>query len=145
MTRINAFIPVEDLSNKHLIAEHREIKRIPNHVAKHFSKMSLSKIPKQFTLNTGHVTFFFDKGKFTYERYKQLYEECVKRGFNITYYGHAWDVYKDKSDVWNKDLNVTPQEKLRIQTLIKDRIRSNEKIALEKKLAKKLSKSILDL
>ena len=138
MTRINAFIPVEDLSNKHLIAEHREIKRIPNHVAKHFKKLSLTKIPKQFTLNTGHVTFFFDKGEFTYKRYEQLYEECKRRGFNVTYFGHAWDIYSDISSTWYKDIKATPQEKIRIQTLIKDRIRSNEQKALEKKLAKKL-------
>ena len=30
MTRINAGIPVEKLSDQHLLAEHREIKRIPN-------------------------------------------------------------------------------------------------------------------
>ncbi|HMS90852.1 MAG TPA: pyrimidine dimer DNA glycosylase/endonuclease V [Candidatus Absconditabacterales bacterium] len=138
MTRINAFIPVEDLSNKHLIAEHREIKRIPNHVAKHFKKLSLTKIPKQFTLNTGHVTFFFDKGEFTYKRYEQLYEECKRRGFNVTYFGHAWDIYSDISTNWYKDIKATPQEKIRIQTLIRDRIRSNEQKALEKKLAKKL-------
>lgn len=143
MTRINAFIPVEDLSNKHLIAEHREIKRIPNHVAKHFSKMSLTKIPKQFTLNTGHVTFFFDKGKFTYERYVELYTECERRGFNVTYFGHAWSFYNSIPSQWYKDLKVTPQERLRIQTLIKDRIQSNEQKAREKKLAKKLEKSLL--
>lgn len=143
MTRINAFIPVEDLSNKHLIAEHREIKRIPNHVAKHFSKISLSRIPKQFTLNTGHVTFFFDKGLYTYERYEQLYKECKRRGFNVTYFGHAWDIYKKIPNIWYKDISVTPQEKVRIQTLIKDRIRSNEQLALEKKEAKKLVKSLL--
>ena len=30
MTRINCGIPPEELSDKHLLAEHREIKRIPN-------------------------------------------------------------------------------------------------------------------
>ena len=30
MTRINVGILPKELSNKHLIAEHREIKRIPN-------------------------------------------------------------------------------------------------------------------
>ena len=34
MTRINAGIPVQSLSGKHLIAEHREIKRIPNCIGK---------------------------------------------------------------------------------------------------------------
>ena len=34
MTRINVGISPAELNDKHLIAEHREIKRIPNCVAK---------------------------------------------------------------------------------------------------------------
>ena len=34
MTRINCGIPVEELTDKHLLAEAREIKRIPNNVSK---------------------------------------------------------------------------------------------------------------
>ena len=34
MTRINVGINPADLTGKHLIAEHREIKRIPNCIAK---------------------------------------------------------------------------------------------------------------
>ena len=34
MTRINAGIPPKKLTNRHLLAEHREIKRIPNVIKK---------------------------------------------------------------------------------------------------------------
>ena len=43
MTRINAGIKVENLSDQHLLAEHREIKRIPrtNFKSKPSSKFTL--------------------------------------------------------------------------------------------------------
>jgi hypothetical protein len=34
MTRINTGIPPKELTDKHLLAEHREIKRIPNCIKK---------------------------------------------------------------------------------------------------------------
>ena len=89
MTRINAGIPVEELHNKHLLAEHREIIRIPNNVKK--GRFSLKNQPKTFTLGTGHVTFFYDKLMFIKTRYHQLYYECIKRGFNVSYFGLSFD------------------------------------------------------
>lgn len=89
MTRINAGIAPKQLSNKHLIAEHREIKRIPNCISK--GKFNLNGQPKEFTLGTGHVKFFYDKLLYLKNRYESLYEECIKRGFNVTYYGEAWN------------------------------------------------------
>ena len=59
MTRINAGIPPAELTNKHLIAEHREIKRIPNCIAK--GKYKMEGIPDKFKLGTGHVKFFYNK------------------------------------------------------------------------------------
>ena len=59
MTRINVGIPPAELVNQHLIAEHREIKRIPNCIAK--GKYSMEGIPDKFKLGTGHVKFFYNK------------------------------------------------------------------------------------
>lgn len=88
MTRINAGIPPRMLANKHLLAEHREIKRIPNMVYKH--GCDISSIPTEFTLGKGHVKFFYNKMHYTYKRYKQLYSECRRRGFKVTNYEDAW-------------------------------------------------------
>jgi len=113
MTRINCGIPPANLSDKHLLAEHREIKRIPNHVAKHWQKITkagIKAIPKEFCLGKGHVRFFFDKGEYTYQRYEKIYAECIKRGFKVTYYGHAWDIYEDISIDWYKDYTPTFQD-----------------------------------
>ena len=89
MTRINIGIPPKELSNKHLIAEHRELKRIPNVVAK--GKYNLKNIPQEFTLGKGHVSFFYDKLGYLKERYIDLYNECIARGFQVQSYLASWD------------------------------------------------------
>jgi len=89
MTRINVGVPPMELCDKHLMAEAREIKRIPNCVAK--GKYDLKGQPKEFTLGTGHVKFFYSRLGYLKNRYEELYSECVKRGFNVTYYGDAWN------------------------------------------------------
>ena len=88
MTRINCGIPVEELTDKHLLAEHREIKRIPNMVKK--GKYQLTNQPKEFTLGTGHVKFFYSRLKYLLDRYNQIHFECKKRGFKVTDYSNAW-------------------------------------------------------
>ena len=89
MTRINVGIPPAELINQHLIAEHREIKRIPNCIAK--GKYNMDGIPDKFKLGTGHVKFFYNKLLYLKNRYISLYNECIKRGFNVQNYIDAWD------------------------------------------------------
>ena len=89
MTRINVGVFPSELSDKHLLAEHREIKRIPNTIKS--GKAIVKDIPTQFTLGTGHVKFFYNKLLYLKNRYISLYEECIKRGFNVTNYIAAWD------------------------------------------------------
>lgn len=97
MTRINVGIPVECLSNEHLLAEHREIKRITDFFEKRLKINKFDDIPETFTLGNGHVKFFLDKGRFTLKRYLLLYNECVRRGFNVENYSKNWTVYKNKT------------------------------------------------
>ena len=89
MTRINVGIPPTELINQHLIAEHREIKRIPNCIVK--GKYNMEGIPNKFKLGTGHVKFFYNKLLYLKNRYISLYNECIKRGFNVQNYISAWD------------------------------------------------------
>lgn len=86
MTRINV-VPVETLCDQHLLAEHRELTRIPNSILSGKAKVDVLKIPKEYTLGTGHVRFFYDKLEFLYNRYNQIHNECINRGFNVT---HIW-------------------------------------------------------
>jgi len=89
MTRINVGIQPVELTDQHLIAEHREIKRIPNCVAK--GKYNMDGIPDKFKLGTGHVKFFYNKLLYLKFRYASLYAECIRRGFNVQNFIGAWD------------------------------------------------------
>lgn len=89
MTRINANIKIQTLCDAHLLAEHREITRIPNVVKS--GKANLDNIPQKFSLNKGHVSFFYDKLFFLRHRYWNLYVECRKRGFNVMQKLDCWD------------------------------------------------------
>ena len=84
MTRINLVDPYE-LTDQHLIAEYREITMVPGSLKRTLVSKSgyqESKVPKQFTLNSGHVYFFYNKGKYLHNRYHELIDEMKRRGFN---------------------------------------------------------------
>lgn len=89
MTRINVGIHPRELHDKHLIAEHREIKRIPNAIKS--GRAIIKDIPDDFRLGSGHVKFFYNKLGYLLERYRSLYEECIRRGFNVTDFSGAWN------------------------------------------------------
>lgn len=89
MTRINVGIDPRELPSKLLLAEHRELKRIPNTISS--GKAIIRNIPIYFTLGTGHVTFFYNKVKYLQRRYQALYEECLNRDFLVTNYSSAFD------------------------------------------------------
>lgn len=83
MTRINV-VPVEELCDQHLLAEHRELTRIPNGIASG-RHTNFNNIPPTYRLGAGHVTFFLNKLAFLSQRYSALHDECKRRGFNVTY------------------------------------------------------------
>lgn len=116
MTRINVGVFPSELSDKHLLAEHREIKRIPNKVSS--GKFKLDGIPGRFKLGTGHVKFFYDKLLYLRNRYESLYEECVRRGFNITYFGDAWN--NVPGDLMN-DYSATEDDRRIVMERIRER------------------------
>ena len=117
MTRINANVPVKELVGKHLLAEHREIKRIPNTITS--GKAKIDNIPTDFRLGSGHVKFFYDKQTFLLRRYKQLYNECLNRGYNVTNYEKCWD--NVPSELFN-DYNFTEEENNIIRRRIQERL-----------------------
>ena len=76
-----------------MLAEHRELTRIPNAVAK--GKFHLKGQPTEYKLGEGHVRFFFNKMAFLKKRYGALHAECRVRGFNVTY-------------IWPQELSTDP-------------------------------------
>ena len=93
MTRINANIPPSRLTDQHLLAEHREIKRMCDMYSKRLESDKFGDISEKFTLNTGHMKFFLDKGMFTAARYNDLYQECLNRNFIVSNYSENWGEY----------------------------------------------------
>ena len=88
MTRVNAGIMPEELPRKLLLAEHREIIRIPNAVSS--GRAILKNLPDKFTLNKGHVRFFYKRLAYIKRRYLAIYEECRKRGYNVTDFSESF-------------------------------------------------------
>ena len=99
------------------MAEYREIFMIGSALQRSLKseQWDPKRIPKKFTLNTGHVMFFYDKGKYLYKRYDQIKEELTKRNFNLdksrlfkttqfpTDYYNDWEPTKeDQAIVWKR-------------------------------------------
>tara|TARA_Y100001970_G_C14230849_1_gene858532 strand:- start:1480 stop:1884 length:405 start_codon:yes stop_codon:yes gene_type:complete len=83
MTRINIIDPSE-LYDQHLIAEYREIFMVAGSLKRTLvSKTGYKKekVSKLYTLNKGHVYFFYNKGLYLHKRYDAIIYEMKKRGF----------------------------------------------------------------
>jgi len=109
MTRINLVEPSE-LTDQHLVAEYREIFMVGSSLQRSLNsknwEKTLANIPKKYTLNKGHVTFFYDKGKYLCKRYDSLIEEMKNRGMNPD------SERKFKIEQWPNELfnDWTPEE-----------------------------------
>ena len=117
VTRINVGVDPSELPSKLLIAEHREITRIPNAVLNRNIKLI---IPPVFKLGTGHVRFFYDKLKFLHFRYNNLYQECLVRDFDVTNKVQSFEQVKMLHPELYNDYDVKPADR----QLIIDRIES---------------------
>lgn len=88
MTRINLVNP-QELTTKHLVAEYREITRLPQNLQTSLNRktkpFSFSEIPQEYTLGKGHVKHFYNKMLFLRKRFELLVEEMLRRGYNPTY------------------------------------------------------------
>ncbi len=123
MTRINCAIKPAELSDKHLIAELREIKRIPNHILKNKNGLNMNGIPDKFTLGTGHVKFFYNKLAYLYNRYKSLYYEAKNlRGFNISDYSDSFI----KAIEYNPCFNNDYKEGIEDRNILLERLRERD-------------------
>jgi deoxyribonuclease (pyrimidine dimer) len=103
MTRIN-LVHVKDLADQHLFAEWREIKMVPAALRRSLKTRNkgdiLAGIPRRYTLNKGHVTFFFDKILFLYDRYIELTEELEDRGYALAYHDPHFIFFRDIPEVF---------------------------------------------
>ena len=123
MTRVNLVKP-KKLYDQHLMAEYREIPMVIASLKRSMRSVngdkSKLKIPSEFTLNKGHVSFFYDKGKWLHDRFNLCVNELKARGFKLDVESRSidWDYFK-QSGLWETDWKPTKQEK----KLSKERIR----------------------
>lgn len=117
MTRINLGVHPSELPDKLLLAEHREITRIPNAITS--KKAKIVDIPAHFTLGKGHVKYFYDKMNTLHTRYTGIYDECVKRGFKVTDKKSSFNGIP--GELWNY---VPGKEIARARQIIIERIKS---------------------
>lgn len=125
MTRINSAIPVKNLTDEHLLAEHREIKRLPYCLGKAIESGSINRIPEKFTLGKGHVLFFLDKQIFASKRYGLIRDELIDRGFEPSDYSTNWVVTMMSG--YDNDYTPTEEEKRLLVNRITERILQSPK------------------
>ncbi len=143
MTRINADLAPALLTDQHLFAEYREMRRIPKALLKSLAAQSASalraQIPENFRLGSGHVKFFYDKGRFLVERHALLRSELLERGYrlnddgvfdNLGVYGRHPDFFGAPSTIFSREerslviarILERIEEKPQVYTLRKARI-----------------------
>jgi len=118
MTRINV-IPVEELTDQHLMAEYRELPMVPA-IARRSSPEGYNHTDR-YTLNKGHVMFFYNKKKFLLNRWLDLINELYSRGFNIDPASRVvhWDALdKFPQTDWQPDNHAITVNKQRIEERI---------------------------
>jgi deoxyribonuclease (pyrimidine dimer) len=139
MTRINSNVDPKQLMDQHLMAEYRELPMVLASLRRSLKTQSerevLKKIPPKFTLNKGHVLFFYNKLTFLRNRYDRLVNELHNRGYNLDQ-GRVLDLNGIPSTFFN-DWSATPADNAVLEQRIK------EKIAMKPSWYKYYGKSVL--
>ncbi len=124
MTRINLLPPIK-LTDSHLIAEIKEINQLSGSFRKSLSSkngIKIERIPKRFTLNIGHVYFFYDKALYLHKRFNLLKIEALNRKFEITAeFNNEW-LLAGRRDLYN-DWQPCDEDVSLIVARIKTRLR----------------------
>lgn len=124
MTRINSDLDPKTLKRAHLIAEYREITMVPAALRRSLRTKSkdevLKSIPKKFTLNAGHVKFFYDKQSFLKTRFIRLCVEMNHRGYKFD--PMRGDAFSGFDNEFCNNWNSTPEDDCIVQERINFRI-----------------------
>jgi len=124
MTRIN-IIPTQELTDQHLVAEYRELFMVGSSLQRSLKSANWEKNkktwPKEFTLNKGHVKFFYNKGKYLHKRYKELIKEMKSRGMNPNS-DRKFKRYQWPDELYN-DWSPTKKDQMIIRQRIEEKIK----------------------
>lgn len=80
----------------------------------------IKSIPKKFTLNKGHVTFFYDKIAFLHRRFNRLALEMERRGYTPDW--SRGEAFKGFDNTWYGNWNSTPEADATVSERINFRI-----------------------
>lgn len=125
MTRINSAIPVENLTDEHLLVEQKELKRMPHYLQRYFEKDMMKRMPKKFVLGRDHVIFFCDKMKFIFNRCLCIGAELKRRGLEVEEFASGFR-YLQNTEYWN-DYQPTDEERAILIEKITSRIMESVK------------------
>lgn len=123
MTRINC-VPVEELTDKHLGAEYRELPRLFGQIQKAIERGESPddpRNPKEYKLGKGHTRFFYNKVSWLTKRYLQLVQECIKRG-RVVNYPNPPDLLNTITPEWWQTWEPTPEAMELNRQRIKERL-----------------------
>lgn len=97
MTRIN-LIPVAELSDQHLIREYNELPRCIK------QDINTDDAPRIYKLGGGHMKWGKKHSTFLLNRYMQLCDEMIYRGFKVNYpYLNLYEYYESTVEDKNKN------------------------------------------
>lgn len=103
-SRINV-VPVNELCDQHLVAEHKCIAAIPKSVLAGSLYLQCDRPYEYVVCGEGHLKFFTDKLQYLYTRYNELDDEATKRGLKVAPFDwpkqflnrttlHYWNPYR---------------------------------------------------
>lgn len=124
MTRINC-VPVEELTDKHLGAEYRELPRLFNQIRKAIERGESPDDPRnptEYKLGKGHTRFFYNKVHWLCQRYSELVAECKKRGRIVNYPLPPYFIFM-VPEIWWNDWKPTPEALELNRQRIKERLK----------------------
>jgi deoxyribonuclease (pyrimidine dimer) len=133
MTRINSDLDPKLLKRMHLVAELREITMVPASLRRSLrtiqSATILTRIPKKFTLNKGHVSYFYDKLRFLQKRFNKLADEMERRGYNPD--RSRIKAFDGFDDMWYNDWTSTAEDDAIVTERINFRISQKPHLYIE--------------
>jgi deoxyribonuclease (pyrimidine dimer) len=133
MTRINSDLDPKLLKRMHLVAELREITMVPASLRRSLrtiqSATILTRIPKKFTLNKGHVSYFYDKLRFLQKRFNKLADEMERRGYNPD--RSRIKAFDGFDDMWYNDWISTAEDDAIVTERINFRISQKPHLYIE--------------
>ena len=119
MTRIN-IVPTEELADQHLVAEYREMFMVGSALQRSLKSPNWEKNkktwPTKFTLNSGHVKFFYNKRLYLHKRYDELVSEMRRRGMKPD------PTRKFKREQWPDELYLDWEPSEAEQLIVRQRI-----------------------